>query len=265
MKIGVGIVTCNRPEFLKKLYDSIDKSKIHELVIVNDGDALTNNFDCNIINNDVNCGVGITKNKAIKYLMENRCDFIFIVEDDMIIKSNRVWEEYIHACEYTGIQHFMFHAHGPLNKIDGKSIPRLNVKYSNTSISLYQHCVGSFCMYTLSSLEKTGLMDEKYCNAWEHVSHSYDLVKSGFAPAYWWWPDIENSTEYIGEQACSENNSSIRPRHDWQHNIIIGAKHFESIHTYKPWEVPDTDKSKVIINLLKIHSTYAIKSNKIDP
>ena len=41
-KIGIGIVTCNRPDFLKKLLESIKYCNYAELVIVNDGDK----FEC---------------------------------------------------------------------------------------------------------------------------------------------------------------------------------------------------------------------------
>jgi GT2 family glycosyltransferase len=36
-KIGLGIVTCNRPDFLSNCIKSIDLSKVDEKVIVNDG------------------------------------------------------------------------------------------------------------------------------------------------------------------------------------------------------------------------------------
>jgi glycosyltransferase involved in cell wall biosynthesis len=41
-KIGVGIVTCNRPHYLKGLIDSLPQvNDIDELVIVNDGEPLS--------------------------------------------------------------------------------------------------------------------------------------------------------------------------------------------------------------------------------
>jgi len=38
-KIGVGIVTCNRNDFLKGLLASLPREQIDELVVVNDGKA----------------------------------------------------------------------------------------------------------------------------------------------------------------------------------------------------------------------------------
>jgi glycosyltransferase involved in cell wall biosynthesis len=37
-KIGIGIVTCNRTDFLKKCLKSIKEEWYDELVVVNDGD-----------------------------------------------------------------------------------------------------------------------------------------------------------------------------------------------------------------------------------
>ena len=41
-KIGVGIITCNRPDYLKGLLDSLVpcKETIDELVVVNDGEPI---------------------------------------------------------------------------------------------------------------------------------------------------------------------------------------------------------------------------------
>ena len=36
--IGVGIITCNRPEFFKKCRESIDHKWYNYIVVVNDGD-----------------------------------------------------------------------------------------------------------------------------------------------------------------------------------------------------------------------------------
>ena len=40
MSIGVGIITCNRPDFFKKCLDSIDRKWFDYLVVVNDGDDI---------------------------------------------------------------------------------------------------------------------------------------------------------------------------------------------------------------------------------
>ena len=108
-------------------------------------------------------------------------------------------------------------------------------------------------------------MDETYKNAWEHVDHSYQIVKAGLLPAYWWWPDVANSYDYLGEQACSEDSSSIRwegdtdktPRKDWQENIQTGAQHFYMKNKFPPGSVPDIESPEVQQNLNFIQQTYS--------
>jgi GT2 family glycosyltransferase len=56
-KIGIGIVTCNRNEFLRKCIKSIKNDWYDELVIVNDGDLKIKSNNLNIINNKENIGV----------------------------------------------------------------------------------------------------------------------------------------------------------------------------------------------------------------
>jgi hypothetical protein len=192
----------------------------------------------------------------MKHLLDKGCDYIFIIEDDMVILDDAVFDKYIEASKITGIQHLMFAYHGPANKGNvsgGKPMPRKIIDYGKLQIALNQHCVGSFCFYTRRSLEDVGLMDEEFNkNNFEHVEHSYRLAKAGYSTPYWWWADLANSTDYIQEQACSEVSSSIRRGDDWLDKIKWSAKLFEKKHGYMPaWNnaVPDHSFKDIIIFL----------------
>lgn len=267
-KIGLGIITCNREDFYKQCYDSVPVDVVDTLVTVNDGDKLKNTYEkSNIINHKTNKGVGISKNEAMQYLIDNNCDHIFLIEDDIIIKNKLVFEKYINAAKQTGLRHFMFGYHGPANKTPaGKNRPRVIVEYStDCSIAFNQHCVGAFCYYHKSILDKVGLMDEQFKNAWEHVDHSLQIVKQGFIPAYWWWPDISNSCDYLDELACSEENSTIRwddaekkiPKKDWMTNIEQGAMHFVKKNNHMPGSYPDTSEQQIYKALKDIKLKYS--------
>jgi glycosyltransferase involved in cell wall biosynthesis len=85
-KIGIGIVTCNRQHYLEKLLESVADCNWAEFIIVNDGDKLElPGYNYYIHNNEKNLGVGKSKNIAMKHLMDKGCDYIFIIEDDMVI------------------------------------------------------------------------------------------------------------------------------------------------------------------------------------
>jgi len=250
--VGVGIITCNRPDFFKKCRESIDHKWYNYIVVVNDGEGPLKDARAPVLKTNGGEGVGKAKNKAIKHLLEKGCDYIILVEDDMLFKDN-LFEQYIKAYKKTGIHHFMFAYHGPANKAGisgGVPVPRKVIDYGDIKISLNQHCVGAICFYTKECLEDIGLHDENYTNAFEHVDHSYQLAKSKYCTPYWWWPDISNSLDYVEEQACSEDSSAIRPRKDWKSNINDAWFKFTDKHGVGPTEVQDA-KIESVIQILK--------------
>jgi len=258
--IGIGIVTCNREQFLDNLIKSLPEDIY--TVIVNDGDVMSwEHIEHEKINdyhfNGNNLGVGKSKNILFRKLMDKGFEHIFIIEDDMLIKDKEVFNKYIEASQVSGIKHLMFGYHGPANKHQNIHICRFKVPYSKElQIAFNLHCVGSFCYYHKDVLDEVGIFDEQYNNAWEHVDHSYMIAKAGYIPGYWYWPDLANSYDYIDEQACSEDNSTIRPRTDWQNNIVTGAKHFVSKHGHPPVGVPELPLTEVYENIKTIRKKY---------
>lgn len=264
-KIGLGVITCNRENFYKECYKSIPLDVIDTLVTVNDGEKLKGTYPkSHIITHKKNKGVGISKNEAMQHLLDEGCEHIFLIEDDIIVKDKTIFEKYIEASEITGLRHFMFGYHGPANKDQFKTPkPDLLVDYTpELRVAFNTHCVGALCYYHKTVLDDVGLMDEEYKNAWEHVDHSYCIVKKGWIPAYWYWPDIANSYDYLDELACSEEveHGAIRNRSDWQQNIQTGAEHFIDKHgTYPggPQGVPREPEASVVNKLKQIKEKYS--------
>ena len=265
--IFVGIVTCDRKSFFEKCYESIKKYKNVDIVgIVNDGKEQVNVDKGDFyVKNNINQGVGKCKNILFKKALESGAEHIFIVEDDMIVKNKDVFSEYINARNVTGIQHFCFGYHGPANKngiSGGKPCPRYIIDYGNCKIAINQHSVGAFCYYSKEVLDKVGLIDEKFTNAFEHVDHSYRIAKEGYTTPYWNWADIANSVDFLDEIECSEKSSTIRPRKDWQSNIEKAAFYFKEKHGVLPaWEncVPDTSEKQVKGIMKNIFKMFARK------
>lgn len=261
-KIGIGIVTCDRKDFLYELVVSLNSKYFDYLAVVNDGKE-SDIFNIDIIDyyhhNEKNIGVGKSKNILFKKLLDEGCDHIFIIEDDLIIKDNNIFKKYIQTSKISGLKHLMFGYHGPANKYHGAPDSRFCVPYNkdwSINVAFNRHCVGAFCYYHRSVLEDVGLNDEEFLNAWEHVEHSYRIVKAGYLPGYWFWPDVKDSVNYIDEQACSEDNSTIRPRKDWNENIIKGAHHFKEKHGYLPVGVPDKDKTEIYNSIKQIREKF---------
>ena len=195
MKIGLGIITHKRKEYFSQISSKIPHHKIQELVVVNDGTPYNINIlkDKTIQNKDV-LGVSKSKNIALKNLLDKKCDYIFLMEDDIFIKKENVFNAYINLYKETGIHHFNFALHGKMNVLPDKTpAPRLTVNYNKLALNLYQHCVGAFSFYTKEVLEEVGLIDEDFHNAFDHVEHTYRIIQAHKHPPFWWFADLSDS------------------------------------------------------------------------
>ena len=259
-KIGVGVVTYKRPEFFQKCINSIPN--VDTLVVVNDGDpyspSLYPSSVKEVIQHTKNKSVGVSKNELMRYLIQDGCDHIFIVEDDMLIKNPKVFEEYIKLASASGIWHLNFGYHGPANMLNGVKHPRLVVEYKEgIKLALNSNCVGSFSYYLKGVIKNVGYIDEKFVNCWDHVEHTYRIIKAGLHPPFWWFADLANSDEYIAEQASSEENTTITRTPEWVNNFREGAMWYKFKHGFIPTQTPDTSPEQVSVVLKTIHKNYA--------
>lgn len=264
--IGVGIITKDRPHYLKSLLGSLKpcQNQINELVIVNDGKPLegVELFKGEWILNEKNLGVGKSKNKAMRHLLDKGCDYIFIIEDDMVILDKDVFQKYIEAYKVSGIHHFNYGPGSPFNrkqdiqfdlhnrhelKQDSEPNPKMILDYKNCKIALYEHTVAMFSFFTKEVLEKVGLIDEEFYNAWEHVDHTYRIIKAGYHPPFWWFADIANSENYIREAEGAIDNSSIASKsEEWQKNVFGGREIYKRKHGHYPNQPPFVSQDEVI-------------------
>lgn len=266
-KIGVGIVTYNRFHLLMKLYNSLPFDLIDEVIIVNDGDVCAG-FDMfewngnNIIHTG-GVGVGKAKNTALKFLKGHKCDHIFLIEDDIYIQDPSVFAEYIRASKITGIQHFNYSQHGRMNKSYGFgpdspiSNPRLVVEYPDLRLPLYPHCVGAFSYYSKKCIETVGFIDERYYNACEHVDHTYEIIKAGMHPPFWYFADIENSWLYLGDEEWAIEKSTISSQPNHQQMMANADSIFVKKHGHYPGQTMLVDVDTVGKTLKEIRSKYA--------
>ena len=205
----------------------------------------------------------------MKYLLDEGCEHIFIMEDDILIQNEEVFNAYIKASILTGIKHLNYALQGPANKKGATGFenledrakqenltepnPRQIIKYSDDiEIALYPNSVGAFSYYQREALEKVGLFDEFYKNAWEHVDHTMEAFKKGFTSPYWWFADINKSWEYIKDiEGCIEN-STIGHTDEWKENFQRGYHHFAKKYGFGPAQVPDSKPEQVqqVLNFL---------------
>ena len=270
--IGVGMVTYNAPDRIKQSAKTIP-TWVKHFVIVNDGtpyDPSVYPSHAHIIQHETNKSVGQAKSTAMRYLLlEEGCEHIFIIEDDILLQSEEVFDAYIKASINTGIKHLNYALQGPANKKGAQGFenledrakqagltepnPRQVIKYSDDiEIALYPNSVGAFSYYQREALESIGGFDDFYKNAWEHVDHTMSAFKKGLTTPYWWFADINNSWKYIKDiEGCIEN-STIGHTDTWKENFNRGWRHFKSKYGFGPTEVPDSKPEQVqnVLNYL---------------
>lgn len=270
-KIGIGIITCNRPEYLQNLLESMNGCDYDELIIVNDGDPLEMVGDYYRVHQNIeNLGVGKSKNIAMKYLLDEECDYIFIIEDDMIVLDKTVFDRYIQAYKKSGIQHFNYGPGSPFNRKqsienfdlhnrhlldqDSEPNPRLTIDYGDdVKVSFYMHTVAMFSFFTKKVLEEVGFYDENYYNAWEHVDHTYMIIKKGFHTPFWWFADIYNSHKFLSEAPGAIDNSSIANKTEqWEKNVYSGREIYLKKHGHYPNNPPYTSLTDVYDTIKKL-------------
>ena len=279
-RVGIGIITCNRLDYLYSLVESLKMcDEIYdELVIINDG---ADKPDWKLhqgkwVDNDNNIGIGKSKNKAMKILIDSGCDYIFIIEDDVVIKNKNVFNAYINASQETGIQHFNYGPGSPFNRkqdinnydlhnrhllsTESKPIPKATIQYKNNiKIDLYEHVAGVFSFFTRKILEEVGLNDEQFYNAWEHVDHTYRIILHKGHPPFWWFADIHNSVEYLTIPIDSINKSSTSTnREEWFQNISNGREIYYKKHGMYPNTTPLQNKDTVLKSLKEIREAWKI-------
>lgn len=254
--IGLGMVTYNAEHRIVQSAFTVP-SWIKNFVIVNDGTPYNDESypkSAHVIQHETNQSVGAAKTTAINYLMEQGCEHIFIMEDDILIKDEKVFEQYIKHSLYSGIKHLNFGLHGPANKkgsqgfktlddrkdVDGQPNPRMIVPYPEDSIeiALYPNCVGAFSYYRRGVIEDLGGFDPIFKNAWEHVEHTYQAIKKGYHPSFWYFADINKSWEYLDDIPNSIEESTIARTVTWTDNFKKGTIHYKKKHGFEPTQTP---------------------------
>lgn len=266
-KIGLGVITCDRIDFLQKCLNSVQEHTKSlpdfELIIINDGleEVESNGFNC--IKTTGKTGVGNAKNIALKHLMEHNCEHIFLMEDDVQILDSNVFDVYIKTSKITGVKHLNFALHGNHNKdLYGNVIVRRVINYpDNTKLSLYPNILGAFSYYHIDTLNECGLMDEQFYNALEHVDHTYQIIKKGFHPPFRWFADVFESEKLLKDIVPDHQNSKIRSEEDFiknffdNHNKFIKKNNFAVVNGQGPAEneYSEEDVVKSLQNIWKNH------------
>lgn len=263
-KTGIAVITCNRRHFFERCTETLPSADVR--VVVNDGapyDYPYSSHYTHLIQHTKNTGVGIAKNDGLKYLMQEQCEHLFVVEDDIYFKQPGVLELYINAARKSGVLHLNYAYHGPGNRNEHQQpVARLTVNDNSGAplLTLNKNILGAFSYYHYTVIEKLGYIHEAYKNAWEHVDHTVLAIKAGLHPPFWWFADAAGSETYIEDQVVNHGQSAIRKNKlKWWLSMRRNTFIFKRRHGVRPWLWPDTPQADVLTILDRIKNTYGEK------
>lgn len=257
--IGIGITTYNSPSRLESLLETLPDF-IENVIIVNDGtpydsSIYKNKYD--VLQHPINKGVAAAKNAAIRYLMGQDCEHIFLLEDDIIIKDSSVFEKYIQASKASGIKHFNYalQGYGNASRTDDGTInhptPVYCVDYRDIEICFYHWCSGPLMYMHRECIDKVGYLDENFFNIHEHVDFTYRIIKENLHPPFWYFADIANAHYYIGD-GSEFRNTTIHKDEKYQERLRGADIYFSMKHEYKPLDIPKASIEDFLLSLLKL-------------
>lgn len=249
-KIGIGIVTYNSEDYYKALYNSLPFNKFDILVTVNGGDKYKHNYKGNWIQHSENVYPSVCRNDCINFLLQRNCEHIFIIEDDMILKSPDIFDKYIQASKESGLKYFSFVSTSWESGTPTKRTPRLTAEYKNkVSISFYKNMCNEFTYHHKTCYEKTGLYDTNFRDPFD-IDFAYRESKQNYAAPFWWFADITSSDDLIinNPNAVSRLQSN-RSDGSREQRIEKEWKYFIKKHNILVNQIQDSSKEEVIKKL----------------
>lgn len=262
-KIGVAIITHNRVDFFKKIQETIPSYV--NLYVVNTGAPYPKQtYDSQKVNKIHQCTkptcVGWGKNFGLRLMIQDGCKHLFTMEDDVYVKDPDVFKKYIKAAYTSGIYHFNFGFSQKENLTqEGKPAIKNLIEYSpDVSLIFTPNVLGAFTYYLSTVIKNIGYHDERFDgNHMDHVDLTYRAIKANLHPPFWWFADINNSWEMIGNLSNMGDDSIVRNEERFMKAITKAFQVFQSKHGCTPVQVPQVDEEQVLQILEQIQSRYS--------
>lgn len=232
LKLGLGISTRNRPEGLKHILSTafeavINGSAPYEVFVADDGSEdeaqlkILDNIEKGIWNSSEynfevktnrsdelkesfgteRVGVANNKNRALRYLYNQGCDYIVIMEDDAYIKHPYWFTAHVLASISSGIHHFNFVPHSMPEHVGHVFEITSADNNGEFKIAQTQHTTGIFLFFTRECINKVGGFDKRFgLYGFEHVELS-DRIRHpmvAMSPPGKGYPSLLNCEDYIG-------------------------------------------------------------------
>lgn len=201
--IGIGILSYNRPNSLRRLLKSIcDHTDLHSTTVIVSDDCSTDQNVMEVLSeyekkgiivlrNTANTGIASNTNRLMQCL--NRFEYAILLNDDTeVIRSG--WEHlFVNAMRSTGLVHLIHHetgvygasSKGERHEIADKCLWRVDDKPQ-----------GAILAYKTSIIDIIGYFDESYGKyGMEHVDWSTKVYENGLQPPGYF--SVDKSERFI--------------------------------------------------------------------
>lgn len=256
LNTGLVVTTYNSEKWFKELYATIPLKRLKEIVVVNGGEPYTTAYSgVTWIQHTFNKGAAQSRIDGIKYLQNKGIEHIFVIEDDMLIKNENIFEKYVDASLDTGIKYFCFCSTAQGNGSPGKRTPAEIVEYKNTKVSFYREMNNEFTYHHSSVFDEVGYYDTKFTHLWD-VEFVYRVLTSEkFGCGFRYFPDIFNSDNFIQNHPESINNSRTNINNKRDRELPAFLQMFEMTHGYPVSMVPILEKQQFVAKLKQLYKT----------
>ena len=274
-KLGIGYIACESDDMVSQSFPTIPTG-FGEVVVVNSGSKLSDSVfkgADKIISYSEPLTNAIAKNKALRHLMTQGCEHIFLMDSAVKIHDADVFRQYVITAQESGIWHLNYALQGPLNRAqsdttDISSIkglmelnrsstpaPRVKLKYQTVKVSFYTHFVSGFSYFYRGVVKNIGYFDERYVNTLEDLDYTNRCIQKGLHPPYWWFADIENSDDYLKYQY----DDAVTVSGDEQKEMGFAKSWFKNKFDCSPELISDVGEHVALKTVNKLRNNYAKK------
>lgn len=215
---GIAICTYNRGSQIGQVIQAVLRTKPTDarLIVCDDGSNDETSYilsqfpDVNYIRGR-NLGVGANKNRALHTLQD--CDFICILEDDLIPFESGWFELYENAYLTTGIHHFC--------RVQDKEVPEVVADFTTWAQSkgidpLYGPAPrGDLTFITKKVVRKVGGLNAQFVGVgYAHGEWSNRVVKANLIPHPLKWVDFRQARDKFEQLGDTSGGRWLRPRQE---------------------------------------------------
>ena len=195
----IGIVVKDRLSCLRTLLKSIQPNIEYVRIVDASDEPLYNQVKdllpgCKkYIHNSLKGYKAVNHNKNILMhdFLRSSADYLFLIEDDVKILDNEIFDNYIRISKKYNIPHM-----NAILKQDEKNCIIYSLK---SEVDVCNRLYGYFSFFTRQVLEHSGMCSKELNhNCWEHIEHTARIHRDfNYDPPFFAFPDIHNSWEQV--------------------------------------------------------------------